>query len=216
MNDDIIVLIVILIVIILTVVIINRNNNQKIVKAEEEEKKNKDFNNSLQSEIEKLENIFAEEFIFSKCSKCNDITFCLRRFNSSYTSIEAKCSTCGKLVWFKSESDHISNLKEISTKIVELYSTNYDVLSDISDLEIYFKYNAIITKNEDTKRRSIPTKTKQDVWQRDKGKCAECGSKEKLEYDHIIPVSKGGQIQQEIFSCFVKTVTEKNQLRLNN
>jgi 5-methylcytosine-specific restriction endonuclease McrA len=31
-----------------------------------------------------------------------------------------------------------------------------------------------------------------EVWRRDGGKCAKCGSREKLEYDHIVPLSKSG------------------------
>ena len=40
--------------------------------------------------------------------------------------------------------------------------------------------------------RHISSAVKMAVWRRDYGKCIECGSNEKLEYDHIIPVSKGG------------------------
>ena len=43
-----------------------------------------------------------------------------------------------------------------------------------------------------TNRESIPDEVKIIVWQRDHGKCVKCGSQESLEYDHIIPVSKGG------------------------
>ena len=42
------------------------------------------------------------------------------------------------------------------------------------------------------KSRRISQSTKDKVWRRDEGKCVECGSKEKLEFDHIIPFSKGG------------------------
>jgi hypothetical protein len=42
------------------------------------------------------------------------------------------------------------------------------------------------------KRRSIPTAVKQEVWYRDEGKCVLCGSRANLQYDHEIPVSKGG------------------------
>ena len=40
--------------------------------------------------------------------------------------------------------------------------------------------------------RYISSSVKLAVWRRDHGKCVECSSNEKLEYDHIIPVSKGG------------------------
>lgn len=40
--------------------------------------------------------------------------------------------------------------------------------------------------------RFIPTSVKLEVWKRDKGCCAVCGTDKNLHYDHIIPYSKGG------------------------
>lgn len=42
------------------------------------------------------------------------------------------------------------------------------------------------------KTRSIPQRVKQAVWQRDGGRCVECQASEYLEFDHIIPFSRGG------------------------
>ena len=42
------------------------------------------------------------------------------------------------------------------------------------------------------KRENIPGHVKEEVWRRDRGRCVNCGIREKLEYDHILPVSKGG------------------------
>jgi len=44
----------------------------------------------------------------------------------------------------------------------------------------------------ETDARLIPSEIKAQVWKRDKGKCVQCGSKEHLHFDHILPYSKGG------------------------
>jgi len=41
-------------------------------------------------------------------------------------------------------------------------------------------------------RQPIPERVRHEVWRRDDGRCVDCGSRERLEFDHIVPVSKGG------------------------
>lgn len=41
-------------------------------------------------------------------------------------------------------------------------------------------------------RQSIPQEVRMFVWQRDGGRCVECGNQAELEFDHIIPLVMGG------------------------
>ena len=41
-------------------------------------------------------------------------------------------------------------------------------------------------------RAGIPEEVRIAVWRRDNGRCVKCSSRERLEYDHIVPVSRGG------------------------
>ena len=60
--------------------------------------------------------------------------------------------------------------------------------SQSQDLKNRFRRNVKISR----KRKSITQSVKDKVWNRDGGRCIYCGSNENLEFDHIIPHSKGG------------------------
>lgn len=54
------------------------------------------------------------------------------------------------------------------------------------------KHDNSDTAEKSSSRPHIPESVRIEVWRRDGGKCTRCGSREKLEFDHIIPLSRGG------------------------
>jgi hypothetical protein len=58
--------------------------------------------------------------------------------------------------------------------------------------KLNLKFNNSSNEDSSYSRPRIPENVRVEVWRRDGGKCARCGSREKLEYDHIVPISKGG------------------------
>ncbi len=47
-------------------------------------------------------------------------------------------------------------------------------------------------EEEGRSRRAVPERVRQEVWRRDNGQCVKCDSRLNLEFDHIVPVSRGG------------------------
>jgi len=47
-------------------------------------------------------------------------------------------------------------------------------------------------QNERQRRDTIPERVRHEVWRRDQAQCVDCASRERLEFDHIIPLSRGG------------------------
>ena len=60
----------------------------------------------------------------------------------------------------------------------------------------YILFRAVVNEDRDYEdllhNRTIPGEIQREVYDRDKGKCVKCGSKENLHFDHILPFSKGG------------------------
>jgi stress response protein SCP2/NADH pyrophosphatase NudC (nudix superfamily) len=83
---------------------------------------------------------------------------------------------------------------ELSTKQGSGFYALTDAALLAAVLETVVKINRrqLLSPNSERDSRHIPHQVRIAVWQRDGGKCSQCGAKEYLEYDHIIPHSRGG------------------------
>lgn len=78
---------------------------------------------------------------------------------------------------------------ELSAELLEQFK---DKLTEELRNDGEFVSNIEIKYNKAKRKRTISQDVKDRVWNRDGGKCVQCGSNENLEFDHIIPFSKGG------------------------
>lgn len=67
------------------------------------------------------------------------------------------------------------------------------VLEDLGELgvEVSISEEGSAT-SERLRRKPVPERVRHEVWRRDQGGCVDCGSRERLEFDHIVPISRGG------------------------
>ncbi len=113
----------------------------------------------------------------------------------SFLFEQRTCEICGKEFTNRMQicKVRINRIKHIICKNcknkIERKKSNIRFNDFISQLEGISQLKRINTQQ---RSRSIPSDVKREVWRRDNGKCVRCGSNKNLEYDHIIPFSKGG------------------------
>jgi 5-methylcytosine-specific restriction endonuclease McrA len=87
---------------------------------------------------------------------------------------------------------HGAEFAELAQKHAILNEVN-SLRADLAEKQrVLAMISADIELRDAPRRMAIPKQVQQEVWRRDNGRCVQCGSQENLEYDHVIPVSKGG------------------------
>lgn len=166
----------------------------------------------LRNKFDKIENQIHH------CNKCSNNKY--RIWNLTNSILDIRCDDCKKRFEYYNEDLKDIELKEVlkdiellkerdsfeeSNELVKESIIEYNTEGKRSNLPstyhftLYSALEPIIVRGkrnkilpEDKRSRRIPQDVKDAVWRRDEGKCVECGSNEDLEFDHIIPHSRGG------------------------
>jgi hypothetical protein len=71
-----------------------------------------------------------------------------------------------------------------------------------------------IGKIPESRRAPIPPAVRLFVWQRDGGRCVSCGSNERLEFDHVIPLVLGGSDTERNLQLLCEVCNRQKGARL--
>ena len=177
-------------------------------KEEAEKIKNSNIWKADERMSDMLDKVSDEIFI---CDKCKSNRF--RFWNLTETYLEVRCLGCKKNHGYQLEPlENIKGLFNLYEEYKVLDNKSYNnylpALIDIYDQNLESKrnfetYRQIFIEaqrsldekkvsSDERRSRRISQDVRDKVWRRDEGKCVECGSNENLEFDHIIPFSKGG------------------------
>ena len=174
----------------------------------EELKKNKVIFDSHKILLKRI-NTLSE--MTSPCNKCSEETYTVWELNKSTLTI--RCNACKKKFVInntKTEDGFVNSFFDAFTNYRKLLDMENEYTFELIDNDFNFinlKKNEPLCRGilfdatggeveeievEINQTRRISKQVQDRVWRRDEGKCQNCGSKEKLEFDHIIPFSKGG------------------------
>lgn len=152
----------------------------------------------LQKQKEDFLTLIPKYYKLSPCSKCNELEFKITAISQSGRSVEVCCIVCKKIArWHAISHDTLrvktdyESYQQMLKEAVKLAEKFYKPIDTSLMIKVV---SAIPSANL---RPTIPVELRRSVWYRDGGKCVECGSVTNLEFDHIIPVARGGATTYE-------------------
>lgn len=141
----------------------------------------------------KLCNVVAHRFLMQACPRCLETEMRLLDVSTNARSVHYECAHCSKRMRAAATSPEAAQAVSLYAdlqvamdefrRVFRKGDVNVDMLFTLPEAPLPF---------EKTTREPITEGVRSEVWRRDGGRCVQCASNQQLEFDHIIPVSRGG------------------------
>ena len=148
---------------------------------------------ALEDETEQKRQAFLtfvqQNFLVQPCFSCHAFTMAFLEISPDSRSILCQCVSCGRKMRAAAGTPEATLAGGLWRDLV----TRYQSLGiPIGNVLLRFETLPAPLPYEHTFRTTIPEAIRAEVWRRDRGRCVNCGSKENLQFDHLIPVAQGG------------------------
>ena len=141
--------------------------------------------------IRELAEIVRTAFLVRSCPRCHENKMALIEVSPNAKSIEYACVHCGRRQRAAATSPDAARAKTLEKFIVAVLGKTWFKTLRHGYRCTFLTPEATLPYERPT-RELIPEAMRAQVWRRDDGRCVQCGSRENLHIDHIVPVSRGG------------------------
>lgn len=139
-------------------------------------------------------------FMVQPCFRCHEFTMQLVGISPNGRSAECQCLHCKKKMHAPASNENAAgimsswgDLQELTEKYRSKSGSSPHAKQSLQEsAAVRFAVPAAPLPFEQISRTPIPEAIRSEVWRRDSGQCVQCGTKQNLQYDHIIPISRGG------------------------
>jgi hypothetical protein len=152
-----------------------------------------------------LGEVVSSSFLVQPCPRCHECRMRLLDVSPNARSVHYECLHCQKRMRAAAGSPKASEASALRGQFDHALSSLNAMMRDKRiELFINFETAAAPLPFEQTRREPIPEAVRSEGWRRDGGVCVKCGSNENLQFDHIIPVSRGGATSSQNLQLLCK------------
>jgi hypothetical protein len=148
--------------------------------------------------------------------------------NLDYYRLSAEAGKALPLIWLlaSEKEGRVPDAPELAFRLRIDETAAADILAELAERRFLVPFNGAdavehgatpsqrVAKLNGFGTRHISDQTKRIVWKRDKGRCCECRSDQNIEYDHKVPVSKGGNSESDNIQLLCRTCNRRKRAKM--